>query len=112
MFWIGKPAYLRRFGQLDDHIRTIESAGSHFRAGGGYLGNRTLKLGGGLMDSPRRLLGIFFLFIGAACGLVSHYALLWKVGYWVLPKRLAIGIPGWGIASIFLWHGFTLLMIP
>lgn len=42
MFWIGKPAYLRRFGQLDDHIRTIESAGSHFRAGGGYLGNLTL----------------------------------------------------------------------
>ena len=64
------------------------------------------------MDLSPRILGLFFLGIGIAFALFAHYALLWKVGSWILPKRLAFGLPGWGIASIFLWHGFTLLLSP
>jgi len=64
------------------------------------------------MNFSRRSLGMLFLIIGIICGYVAHYALLWKVGTWVTRKRFAIGIPGWGIASFLLWHGFTLLMSP
>lgn len=64
------------------------------------------------MDFSGRTLGAILLVIGISCAFVAHYALLWKVGSWRLNKRLVIGIPGWGVASVFLWHGFTLLMSP
>lgn len=104
---------LARDAVLLDHLIQLQViyANGTYRQDGEYDGQVKSRMIDPV-NSGRRLLAILFLVIGILCALVAHYALLWKAGSWMLIKRLGFGIPGWGIASVFLWHGFTLLLGP
>jgi hypothetical protein len=48
--------------------------------------------------------------VGVALALQSHYVLLYSGFPWGWRRRLAIGIPGWIIATCCIWHGTSILL--
>jgi hypothetical protein len=50
--------------------------------------------------------------MGVALGFQSHYALLYSAFNWGWRGRIAIGVPGWIVATYLLWHGMSILLIP
>lgn len=75
-------------------------------------GEDQIRIEGSVMNPvhiSRQVIGIAFFIAGLGCAWFAHYALLWKVHSWILGKRLAIGVPGWSLAVVFLWHGISLL---
>jgi hypothetical protein len=55
--------------------------------------------------------GFIFFVIGAVLGLFSHFTLLWsRWRHMRLWKRLTIGIGGWSVAVVLIWHGATLVL--
>src|SRR5580692_383452 len=71
-------------------------------------------------DKPRfsgsnislKLYGGALFLIGTVRALLSHFLLLWSVwSHRRLRKRLILGIGGWFIAAIMIWHGAILFVV-
>jgi hypothetical protein len=57
------------------------------------------------------LYGFIIFVAGSAIGVPSHFVLLYsRWSYWRLWKRLTLGIGGWSIAIILVWHGAGILL--
>ena len=56
----------------------------------------------------RKSCGICWLLIGVIMAALSQYVLLYQGWDWLRWRRV-FGIPGWGVAAWFIWHGAGLL---
>ena len=64
------------------------------------------------MNLTRKVFGFFGGLVGIGLASFAHCALLYRGWRWSDRKWLIIGIPGWGLAAVAIWHGASLLLNP
>jgi hypothetical protein len=78
-----------------------------------YYAEAKLEPKGSVMDRMKffhRFSGCLFFLVGFGFAAIGHYPLYYQWGIWSWRKRLMIGISGWSLAIVFIWHGASILL--